>query len=296
MAKNEAKKPEPEDTGTAAAAADTQQPQTSGQEVAVYDPGSDAGAGMEGVSRDEYSVPFVYVLDAKSPQCAPVSAGGIAGAKAGMLLNTGTNEIYDGEKGVYFIPAHRDHNYGEWIPRNPDGSGGGFVGIRAADDPMVVSLKEKHGKFGRIPTADGHELVEAYYIYGHLVPGYADGDFSATPALIPFKSTGIVAYKNFITRVMGITYPGAEGRVINPPLWAHLWKIGTVYRPAKKAGQSGWYIPKLWLNEEPPLKARLKTNDPLYIRSRELYESIKSGRVKAAKEQQSREPGDDEAF
>lgn len=269
--------------------AEGQQPQP-GQEVAIYDPGTDAGAGLEDVSRDEIAIPFIYVLDPKSPQCAPVSAGGIAGAKGGMLYNTGTNEVYDGEKGIPFIPVHRDHNFGEWLPRNQDGSGGGFVTIRAADDPLVLKLRESHGKFGKLPTADGHELVEAYYLYGLIVT-----EFGASAALIPFKSTAIRTYQTFMNRVSGIRYPDPRtpGKELQPAMWAHRWMLGTQYKPAKKQGQSGWYIPRLWLPEEPPIKSRLKTIDPLYVQGKELYNSIKSGRAKAAKEM-AREPGEDE--
>lgn len=260
-----------------------------GTDVAIYDPGSDAGAGMEDVGREEYAIPFLYVLDPKSPQCKPVSAGGVPGAKGGMLFNTAMMELFDGEKGAPFIPVHRDHNYGEWIPKNPDGSGGGFVGIRAADDPLVIELKGRHGAFKRLPTSDGHELVETFYLYGLTVT-----DGLGSPVLLPFKSTGIGAYKNFMTRAMGIQYQGANG-MVRPPMWAHLWRVGTAWREPKGQGQSGWYVPKLWLDKGTPLESRLKLTDPLYVQGRELYNSIKAGRVVVKHEDQGggRQPGED---
>ncbi len=263
--------------------------QSPGSELAVYDYGTDAGKGLENISRDEYAIPFVYVLDAKSPQCSPPSAGGIPGAKAGALYNTATGELYDGEKGALFIPVHRAEEYGEWIPRRQDGSGGGFVGVRSANDPLVLELQAKHGMFGKLPTSDGHELVQTYKLYGMLV----GDDGVGSPALVPFKSTGIGAYKNFITRVMSIQYQVEKSSrhptgLVRPPMWAHRWRLGTRYRPAKQPGQSGWYIPRLWLDEEPPLRSRLKTNEPLYIQGAELSMAITQGRVTVKAEQEQR--------
>jgi len=246
-------------------------------DVAIYDPGSDAGAGMEDITRDEYAIPFIRILDAKSPQVRPVSAGGIPGAKAGSIINMSTSEIFDGEKGIEFIPVHRDHKFVEWIKRNDDGSGGGFVGIRAVDDPLVLELRAKHGQFGKLPTSEGHELVETFELYGLIV---ADG--MANPCVISFSSTQIKKYKSFMTRVMGITYQGPQGPV-RPPLWAHVWTLKTAY---ESKGQFSWYGWRIALKEEPPIRSRLKLTDPIYARGRELYEAIKSGRVTVKRDDQ----------
>lgn len=242
-------------------------------DVTVYDPGQYAGAGMENISKDEYSIPFLYVLDPKSPQCQPPNAGGVPGAKGGMLYNTATNELFDGEGGTIFLPVHRDHSYVERL-KKLDGSPGDFVGLRSPDDPLVLELRKKFGQFGKLLTSEDHYLIETYYLYGLTVT-----DGVGSPVLTPFKSTGIPAYKNFMTRVMNIQYVTAGGAMVRPPMWAHRWKLGTQYKPAKESGQSGWYVPRLWLEEEPPIKSRLKLTDPLYIQAREFYENIKAGRV-----------------
>jgi hypothetical protein len=263
-----------------------------GQEVAIYDPGEDAGAGSENLSREDYSVPFLSVLDAKSPQCAPVSAGGVAGAKAGMLFNSATGELFDGERGVIFVPAYRDHNYVEWIKRNDDGSGGGFVGIRSDDDPLVIELRAKQGQFGKLLVPNSsppHELIETFYLFGLVV-----SDVGASPVIVSFKSTAIQAVKNFNTREMGIQYMVPGGQMKRPALWAHRWVLSTQYRPAKKAGQSGWYIPRLALEKPTPIESRMKMSDPVYAQAKDLYTSIKAGHVKVKQEQQTQTTGDDE--
>lgn len=269
------------------------------QELVVYDYSGDEGAGYENVTKDDYALPFLYVLDAKSPQCSPVSAGGIARARAGSLHNTATREVYDGDKGVPFVPVHTNQKFIEWIPRNPDGSGGGFVGVRTPDDSLVMELRKKHGEFGKLPTADGHELVQTFELYGLIVPDFnweqvrQGVAFSGQGIVVPFKSTAIGGYKQFVTTSGGFRVPMRKDGVsvlVKPPMWAHVWRIKSKYRPPKTQ-QSGWYIPELILSAPKEQDARLNTQNPLYAQAKEFYLSIKAGRVTVKHE--DRQPGDD---
>jgi hypothetical protein len=249
-----------------------------GQELQVYDFGEDAGAGMEDVRREEYKIPFLVVLDPKSPQCKPKAAGG-AGLKAGDIYNTATGESYDGAAGVDFVPVKRDENYPEFVSRKDDGTGGGFVGIRAADDSLVLQLREAQGKFGRLrvpPQGGGewtpgvdHELTQTYYLYGLLVVEGA----SPTPVLVGFKSTQISKYQQFITRQNSISYPTAKG-VVKPPLWAHVWHFSTRYEEKNNRAWYGWVV---GLKKEPSRESLLQMSDPLYTAGKELYTAIVGG-------------------
>lgn len=255
-----------------------EKPQT-GTDVQVYDFGDDAGAGMENVTRDEYKIPFLSILDPKSPQCKPKSAGGL-GLKAGDIYNTATGEAYNGEAGFDFIPVSRDENYPEFISRKEDGSGGGFVGIRAPDDALVLKLRAEQGKFGRLkvpPQSGGewipgvdHELAQTYYLYGILI---VPDTQQPMPVLIGFKSTQIDKYKGLITRQNNITYPTPKG-IVRPPLWAHFWHFATKYEEKNQRSWYGWVI---GLKAEPSSKALLKMSDPLYQMAKDLYAAIKGG-------------------
>ena len=245
-------------------------------DVTVYDFGDDAGKGMEDVTSEERKIPFLNILDPKSKQCKPKSAGGL-GAKGGDLYNTATGEIYSGETGVDFIPVYRDHNYPEFIPREPDGSGGGFVGIRAANDPLVIELRHKQGKFGRLKTAEATELTETYYLFGLVITGDSPANQQVMPMMVAFKSTQIGKYQAFINRQDAITYPTAAGPV-KPPMWAHMWHLGTRYEEKKDFNWYGWVFgPK----KEPIRESLISTKDPLYQQAKALFEAIRAGNKKA---------------
>lgn len=260
-----------------------------GTELTIYDFGDDAGAGMEDISKEERRIPFLGILQAGSPQCKPKNVGG-PGLKPGDLYNSATGEAYDGEKGIDFIPVSRDHNFPEFIPRDEKGGGGGFVGIRSADDPTVAKLRAEQGKFGKLKTNndDGEvtELVETYYIYGLVCPEGVDLKSevlpgTVMPVVVGFKSTQIGKYQTFINRQDAISYQTQKnGATVNvkPPMWSHVWRLGTRYEEKKLGAFHGY---TLSLREEPALKSFLRISHPLYQRAKAFYETVKSGKQKA---------------
>jgi len=296
MAKNNEKTPAAapaaEEPKTAVA---VQEQATGNTALAEYDYGNDAGAGMENVGKDEFKIPLLRILDPKSPQVKPVANGGIPGAKAGDIFNTGTNEVYDGlTKGMIFVPCARDHKFIEFIKKNDDGSGGGFVGIREPDDNLVLMLREKHGKFGKLPVPDtDHELSETFSLAVIAIPvlepavaGKEAVFGQAFKAIIAFSSTQIKKYQSFIGRVMGIQYQVSDNppKFVNPPLWAHRWHVKTQY---EQKGQLSWYGWVLTLaeknpdgSEAPTIKSRLSTKDPLYIAGKDFYNLVNEGKTK----------------
>ena len=268
----------------------------SGTDVAVYDFGEDSGKGLQNITRDEYAIPFLIILDGKSRFVKPPAAGGVAGAAAGMIMNTATQQLFPGEKGVAFVPVHRDHKYTEWIPKNEDGSGGGFVGIRGVDDPLIAKLTGGKKTFGKLKTSEGHELLETFELYGlHVVDGVG------YPSVVSFASTQIKKYTTFIPRVTGLWYQGAQGKV-TPPLWAHVWRLKTMWEKKGKSFEGyGWRIDpaeesgdyKVRKLGYPPMIPR---TDPLYAQAAGLYESISAGAVTVKRETAEQETDEEVPF
>jgi hypothetical protein len=267
--------------------------QAPGSALTVVNFGDDAGAGMENVSRDEYRIPLVRILQANSPQVEE-GPGRVVGAKAGDLFNTGTGEIIDGAKGLEFVPWHRDHNYVEWTPRSI--GGGGFVAIHPVDDPRILELKAQQGKFGKLWTgtkrnndgtpADGTEIGESFYLYGFLIQ-----EGSPQPVVIAFTSTQIRKYQGFMGRYMGLKYrqkvKGTEDQYteVTPPLWAHRWFVQTVPESNKKGKFFGWRITlagkKPDGSEDAPVRSLIPMSDPLYAAAKEMWRQAAAGVAKA---------------
>lgn len=173
--------------------------------------------GFDNVTSDDLSIPFLTVMQSNSPEIKPESKGGL-GLSIGQLLNTVTQEAFDGETGVGLVPSITRHEWVEWAPRD---SGEGFVARYDCDDPLILEAKATQ-KFGGY-THGENNLIETYYIYGILYD--VETSDSLGPAVLSFSKTKIKRYKRLMSalRAFQLKVPGENGqdRRITPPLYAH---------------------------------------------------------------------------
>jgi hypothetical protein len=121
----------------------------------------DAGAGTSQLGMDDVAVPYLYVLQALSPQANPDSEAYIEGAKAGMFYNNVTNEIFDGrEVGLEVIPCAYERKLVEWVHRD---DGGGYVQDHSVESNILSQCKPDANGKPRLPN--GHMIVETAYHY-----------------------------------------------------------------------------------------------------------------------------------
>lgn len=283
-----------------------------GSELAVADFGADAGEGMENVSADEMRIPFLYILASNSPQVKGVAQGGVAGAQQGMLMNMGTGELFDAAtpaKGVTFVPVHRDHNYVEFTPKN---LGGGFVAVYPPDDEKILKMRAEQGKYGKLTDpfpakrdsqgqlTEGTEISETFYLYGLIV----DENGGTSPVVIPFKSTQIKKYQAFMQRQSSFKYKNPASTdenplpPVQPPIYAHRWRLGTVPEKNKKGEFWGFTLTLAEKEadgrEAPYFKSLIPTGSHLYREAQKLRQMIVGGVAKADLKQQQSDDEDTE--
>ncbi len=258
-------------------------PEEQAEGLTVSDYGEDTGAGFEGIGQEDLLIPFLNVLQKGHAQVDEEKPGYIEGARAGMVINSVTESLYP--EGINFIPVHRDHKYVEWVPRD---DGGGFVGIHEPEDPMVLDAK-KGGAFGKLETPEGNDLVETFYVFGLAL----DDDGAYTPAVIPFASTQIRAYKRWMTQMRSIQLRDPEtGRRVTPPMFAHMFTLRTRAQENKKGSWHGWAIgfsqparPEEGIGAAQA--SRLAPGDELYIAAREARDLVMSAAARVAYETSS---------
>src|SRR5215469_7120968 len=174
----------------------------------------DYGAGTEGTAPEEQVVPYLVMLQGLSPQLDSGDPKFIKGAALGNIVNTATEEFYDGREGRDVIVCARYYHYGMWIPRALDG---GFRGALLPNHQLVkdtiARMEERYGpKSGRfhMPKMDQKtrqwsdvppqhpesgediELIEAahlYILYG--APGHLTSENEVQRAIVGFKSTSL---------------------------------------------------------------------------------------------------------
>ena len=240
-----------------------------------------AGAGFENQTSDDYSIPFLQILQALSPQLQENDS-----LRQGMILNTVTGEVWDGKKGIAFVPATTQHVYVEWKPRD---AGGGFVAIHEVNSDLMKHAKAASSEYGKYSTPDGNELIETFYVYGIAL----DDDGNASEAVLAFSSTKIKKYKGWMTKAKTIQIPLPDGRRIPAPLFAHRYRLKTVSEKNNKGQFFNWDA--IAFDGENAQQARLLPDDPLFQSAVNIKSMIEQGKARAAYESQAPGSADEEA-
>lgn len=229
-----------------------------------------AGAGFEHQTGDDYTIPFIHVLQALSPQLETNDA-----LRAGMLVNTVTGETWSGKTGIAFVPATTRHQWIEWRPR---AEGGGFIAAHSVDSEVVRRCKAEQA-FGDYTTPEGNELSETFYVYGVAV----DDAGAATEAVLAFTSSKIKRYKAWMTKAKMVRLTLPDGRQIPAPLFAHRYRLTTITEKNSKGTFSNWDIHFDGANAA---EARLSPDDPLFQRAADVKQMLDTGAARADYERQ----------
>lgn len=264
-------------------------PATQGGQLMVMDFGDAAGAGLENLSMEEMLTPFVRILQKGSPQVDSADPAYIDEARPGMIFNTATGQLYQGDlnrggegAGIEVMVCARDHHYGAWLPRD---QGGGFRGMFKPTDPIVRQLIAKHGRFKKLPwvneKAEGVELVETIQFFVQYA-GLGDlSDMSAQKAIISFSSTAMPVAQQFLTKNAAWTYRQADNTMKPAPLWSYRWRFGLVPQQNASGSWFNWKIDLMPIGAKSPLEALIPPNDPLWMAGYEFFKQYEAGQVKA---------------
>jgi len=255
-------------------------------EMANFDYSGGGVSGFENTSREDFKRPFLRVLQANSPQVETVE-----GAKAGKLINTISNQLFET---AAFIPAITEHYYIEWVPREEGQTdGGGLVGAFPVvggvvqSDMVKAALEKQGGKFNRgadgkvilAKSPDGNNLIETKYVYGLLLTE----DGSVTPITVPFSSTQLPAFVDLMSKAQGETYvDGKDGKRKSKPLYAHAFKLGSV--KTQKNGNT-WYKMTVDFFGGSAAKSLVPMNSDLGLAAINLAKAVRDGAYKADHEQ-----------
>ena len=226
---------------------------------------ADANKGFQQMSQEDLAIPFLKVLGQLSPEVNGRHAKHIQEAAPGMILNTVTNELYDGTKGIQVIPCYYKREYVEWKERGE--SLGAPVAIHSTDSDVVASAKRDTMNKDRLPNGNYLENTASHFV---LVIGDTDIDTrNISTALITMKSTQLKTSKKWNTMMLGIKLKGKDG-LFTPPTYSHVYKLKTVQQSNDKGTWFGWDVNKLG-----PVQDKA-----VYDQAKSFSQNISKGNVK----------------
>ena len=208
---------------------------TTGTEVGpALDFEQESMAGFENADADSYAIPYLMILQKNSPQCDEDQGAFIKGAKAGMFINTVSQDLFDGDKGVLIVPVHYSRMMVEWVPRT---AGGGFRGSYDPMDPIVNTARRNED--GRFMLENGNFLNDTRYHFCLLIN---EKEKDVEPVIIALTSTQIRKSRNWMTQMKNIRLPGSGGQKFTPPMYSHIYRVLTVPEENEKGNWKGWKI------------------------------------------------------
>jgi len=102
---------------------------------------ADANVQTGAVGQDALALPFLKILGQLSPEVNKRDGKYVEGAEPGMIYNSVTGELFNGEKGVPVIPCYYKLEYVEWKDRGKDGSGAPVNIYPASSDIMTKTTR-----------------------------------------------------------------------------------------------------------------------------------------------------------
>ena len=193
-----------------------------------------ANAGSQNMSQEDLALPFLKVLGQLSPEVNKRDGKYVEGAEPGMILNTVTNEIYDGAKGIDVLPVFYERKYVEWQDR---GEGKGApVAIHSANSDIVSTTTRDKSFKDRLPNGNYLENTANHFV---VVLGK-----SPQTALISMKATQLKISRKWNSIMMGIKMPGKNG-LFTPPTYSLIYNLKTVQMSNDKGTWFGWEVSKV---------------------------------------------------
>ena len=247
-----------------------------GTNITQFDPSifeKDANQGLGNLGMDDFAIPFLRILSDTSPQIKKRDPLYIEGAESGMIYNTLTKEVYDGEEGVKVIPCAYQRQYIEWADRG-EGSGAP-VNIYPADSDILSKTSRDDHKKDRLASGNYIEDTANHYC---LVIGK---DETTSQVLLAMKSTQRKKSKRWNSLMLGLKMKGENG-LFTPPSYSHVYLLKTIAESNNLGEWFGWDITRVGPVEDVDT----------YHAAKAFAESVAKGEVKVKHEDEDVDSGE----
>ena len=218
----------------------------------------DAGAGFDGMTQEDYALPFLRLLTSTSPE-----VGEVDGALPGMVLNTVTGELFDGKRGLAVVPCAYVRQYIEWAPRG-SGSGAPVHIYPATSDILSQTHKEPGDNKDYLDNGNYIENTANHYVM------IIDEDGTPSPALVVMKSTQLKKSRKWNSMMQAVKLQGKNG-LFTPPMYSQMYRLSTQPESNDKGKWFGWEIERIGTVD----------NEGIYAVCKAFANSVSSGAVKA---------------
>ena len=248
--------------------------------VVQFDPSmfeADANEGLGQLGQDDLAIPFLRILGDTSPQVKKRDPEYVDGAEVGMIFNSLTREVFDGEKGVQVIPCSYVRQYIEWEDR---GKGSGAPkNIYPSDSDILSKTTRDEFKKDRLPNGNYIEDTANHFVLVLNDQGIWE------QCLIAMKSTQRKKSKKWNSLMLGLKLKGTKG-LFTPPSYSHIYSMKTIAESNDLGTWFGWDISRVG-----------PVNDQdVYQQAKAFSASVAAGDVKVKHEDESTQDAEEAPY
>lgn len=225
------------------------------QALTVMNFEEDAEGHFQDLTQDDFALPFIKCLSNTSPEINTLE-----GARPGLILNSVTQELFDGKQGIEIIPCGYVRQYLEW-----KAVGSKYpVNIYPATSDILSKTHKK-------PNDNRDWLDNGNYVENtanHYVMVVSEKIF---PGLVVMKNTQLKKSRQWNSMMQTNTAKRKDGSTYIKPPFSRIYRLSTVAESNDKGNWFGWKIDKVRDLDEKDLI--------LYKSCKDFATSIKTGGV-----------------
>ena len=194
-----------------------------------------ADKGFEQMGANDLALPFLKVLGQLSPQVTQGDPAFIADARPGMIFNSVTQDLFDGQKGIEIVPCYYKLEYLEW-PDRQEGANAP-VNTYPADSDILSQTKRDEQNLDRLPN--GNYIQETA---SHFELRVEEG-IPQESALMSMKATQRKKSKMWNSMMRSVKEKRSDGKgFYTPAMFTQRYLLNTVLEKNAKGTWYGWKI------------------------------------------------------
>ena len=194
------------------------------------------GAGLENITSENMAMPFIKLISDGSPERNKTTDKFIEGANTGMIVNTITKKLYDGDKGILVVPCFYKFEYVEWEQRGSDKKYP--VNYYPADSDILSQTTRDKMNRDLLPT--GNYIEGTNY---HFVLVLNEDSTPDTSGLITMSRTQSKKSKKWNSMMKAMPkVKNSNGQYVSVPSFMHLYRLTTAMESNKMGTWASWVI------------------------------------------------------
>lgn len=220
------------------------------------------GTGLEDTTTDDYSVPFIRIIQSGSPQLNKNDGKYVKGSEQGHIYNTVTSECTDGDQGLIVVPCYYQKKYIEWKSR--DNSGGGLVNPDHSREILSQCTKTDKNKF----VLDNGNYIEETAQFYVMITNQEETEWQQ--AVLTMTSSQLSKARKWISQMKQRKVQNSKGELVEAPMFMFRYLVKTI---GEQNDQGSWYGWSIGLD-------KAVSSKPFLIEASNFLKGIRSGDVK----------------